>query len=108
MKTINLSKIKSGAEFANIINNCGENIFQLIGEEYNPVLNLINEPETTPKFKIGDQVQFNQKLLDFNGVSQNSRYFIRGMEMVGDQFLYACYQGNKRFEFFGYELEKIE
>ena len=42
MKTIDLSKIKSGVEFANIINNCGENVFQLIGEEHNPVLNLIN------------------------------------------------------------------
>ena len=75
MKTIDLSALKSGKEFADIIfSNPNEICFMLTGEEKNPVLNKMNEPEYEPKFKIRDRVRLDKELSGFNGVSNDETY----------------------------------
>lgn len=108
MKTIDLSQIKSGQEFAEIISNSGECFFQLINEEKNPVLNKMNDPEPQPKFKIGDKVCMDKELLKFNGLEyEGEKYIVTGLESVGDQFLYHLKDENdEHWSFFGYELER--
>ena len=108
MKIIDLSKIKSGKEFAEIIFNSKDNCFQLFNEELNPVLNKINEKEYTPKFKIGDRVCLDNELLQFNGVESNEIYTVVGVESLEDnQFLYTVKNNFNKYTFFGYELEPV-
>ena len=78
----------------------------LVGEEQNSVLSKINEPETTPMFKIGDKVRMNREMLAFNGVRDSDTWTVVGMEQVDDQYLYVVRNDYNRYEFFGYELEK--
>jgi len=106
MRTIDLSKIKSGEEFARMLVKSKGNCFMLTGEEQNPVLSKINEPETMPMFKIGDRVRMNSEMLAFNGVRGSDTWTVVGMEQVDDQYLYAVRNERNRYEFFGYELEK--
>lgn len=107
MNVIDVSKIKSGKEFANIILNSNECCFHIIGEEENPILNMINQEELTPKFKLGDMVKLNEEILKFNGVSHNETFFIDGLEKVDNQILYKVSNNKHQYHFFGYELEKI-
>ena len=107
MKTIDLSNIRSGKEFADIIfSNHNEICFMLTGEENNPVLNKMNEPEYEPKFKIRDRVRLDKELSDFNGISNDEVYTIVGMEEFDNQFLYTVRNSTNEYKFFGYELEK--
>ena len=106
MCTIDLSKIKSGEEFARMLVKSKGNCFMLVGEEQNSVLSKINEPETTPMFKIGDKVRMNREMLAFNGVRDSDTWTVVGMEQVDDQYLYVVRNDYNRYEFFGYELEK--
>lgn len=95
----------NGQDFVNTVLNSNGSIMTIIGESNNSILNLINQPENTPKFKIGDVVKMNHKILEFNGVKDNGKtYIILGVEKVNNQYLYIC--GDERFSFFGYELEK--
>lgn len=108
MKVIDLSKINSGEEFANIIFNSRDNCFTLINEEENPVLNKMNEKEEVPKFKIGDKVRLEKELSKFNGIENDEIYTIVGLESyeLGQQFLYRIKNKGEVYSFFGYELEK--
>lgn len=107
MKVIDLSNIRSGKEFANVLfNNPNEICFMLTGEENNPVLNKMSEPEYEPKFKIRDMVRLDKELADFNGISNDDIYTIVGMEECDNQFLYTVRNSTNEYKFFGYELEK--
>ena len=107
MKKIDLSNIRSGKEFAEIIfNNPNEICFMLTGEENNPILNKMSEPEYEPKFKIRDMVRLDKELSDFNGISNDDIYTIVGMEECDNQFLYTVRNSTNEYKFFGYELEK--
>lgn len=109
MQVIDLSNIKSGQEFAEIMYGSKECCFQLINEEKNPILNKMNEPEPYPKFKIGDKVVMNKEILEFNGIEYTGeKYVVNGLESFGDQFLYHLKDKNDEdWTFFGYELEKV-
>lgn len=107
IQNINVSQIKSGEDFVRVLKQSKGNCFMLTGEELNPVLSKINEPETTPMFKIGDRVRMNREMLDFNGVKGSDTWTVVGMEQLDDQYLYAVRNEHNRYEFFGYELEKF-
>lgn len=109
MKVIDLSNIRSGQEFADMVfSNPNEICFMLTGEENNPVLNKMNEPEYEPKFKIRDMVRLDKELSDFNGISNDDIYTIVGLESyeLTNQFLYTVRNSTDEYKFFGYELEK--
>ena len=107
-KQIDLSNIKSGQEFADIIFNSKCNCFELINEENNPILNKMNEIEETPKFKIGDKVRLEKELSKFNGIENDEIYIVVGLESyeLTNQFLYKIENNDNEYSFFGYELEK--
>lgn len=108
IKTIDLSTVKNGNDFLNIIKNNKGCVFNLLNENQNSVLRKINQPENKHRFKIGDTVKLDQDLLDFNGVKDNNTtWTIVGMEQVDDQFLYVVKNQNSRYEFFGYELQLV-
>lgn len=107
MKTIDLSKIHTGKEFAETIFSSKDFCFQLLGENENPVLNKINEPELTPKFTIGDSVKLDSELSLFNGVENNEEYKVIGLELVDNQVLYSVKNNTGKYTFFGYELELV-
>lgn len=95
----------NGQEFANAVIKSNSPMMIIVGEENNTILNLINQPEHTQNFRIGDVVKLKHEILEFNGVKDTGRtYIVFGLEKVDDQYLYTC--GNERYKFFGYELEK--
>lgn len=107
--TIDVSNM-SGQDFADAIFNSKDNCFVITGEENNPALSLINQLELTPKFKLGDRVRLNKTLSDFNGISNDHVYTIKGLESFNEeQFLYQCYSKDDdyTYSFFGYELEPV-
>ena len=108
MEVIDVSKIKTGKEFSDIVFNSKDFCFQIVGEDENPVLSKMNEPELKNKFKIGDKVILDKELSYFNGIESNDIYSVVGMEIVENQILYAVRKGCKTYHFFGYELEKYE
>lgn len=108
MEVIDVSKIKTGKEFSDIIFNSKDFCFQIIGEDENTVLSKMKEPELKNKFKIGDKVILDKELSYFNGIEFNEIYSVVGMDVVEDQILYAVRNRCKTYHFFGYELEKYE
>ena len=112
IKIINVSDFLSGKEFADAVSGSNENLFLITGEEKNSFLSKMSEPETEQKFKIGDTVRLSDDNIKFNGlneeVAKNVRYSVVGVEKVDDQYLYSVIGKNGRFEFFGYELEKVK
>ena len=112
IKIINVSDFLSGKEFADALSNSNENLFLVAGEENNSFLSKMSEPETEQKFKIGDTVRLSDDNIKFNGlneeVAKNVRYTVVGVEKVDDQYLYSVIKNGDRFEFFGYELEKVK